>query len=180
MPYRRVCFLGCKKTHPVSNGMNKYLALSLFAVVLLGSGYVYQEFYRPKDVGGVSSSGRTADIQMRVAKNQWQFEPNVIRVQPGDHVRLHIYNEDSYDHGFAIDIIGVNRRLFPERTTVVEFNASLAGTFPFYCSVPCGDGHYDQVGTLIVGEEEHHSSFAPKPMREHPAQCPFLLDTNGA
>jgi cytochrome c oxidase subunit II len=159
--------------------MNKYLALTLFALILFGSGWVYQEYYRPENVGGVPSSGRIVDISMRVVKNHWKFEPDTVRAEPGDRVRIHIYNEDSYDHGFAIDILGVNRRLFPERTTTVEFNASLAGTFPFYCSVPCGDGHYDQVGTLIVGEEEHHSSFAPRAIREHPAQCPFFSEYNG-
>lgn len=136
-----------------SCGMNKYLSLSLFAVILLGSGFVYQEFYRPAEVGGVPPSGTTVEIDMRVLKDQWLFEPSEIRVDPGDKVRLNIYNEDKYDHGFAIDVFGVNRRLFPKRTTVIEFNASLRGRINFYCSVPCGDGHYDQRGVIIVGDE---------------------------
>ncbi len=67
-------------------------------------------------------------------------------------VRLHIYNEDSYDHGFAIEAFGINKRLFPRRQTDIEFIASRAGSFQFYCSVPCGEGHYEQVGTLFVEE----------------------------
>lgn len=133
--------------------MNKYLSLSLFAVLLLSSGFVYQTFYRPAEIGGIESSGRIVEIDMRVLKNQWKFEPGVIKAQPGDKVVLHIYNEDDYDHGFAIDVFGVNRRLFPERETSVEFIASLKGKFSFYCSVPCGTGHYDQIGTIIVGDE---------------------------
>lgn len=133
--------------------MNKYLSLSLFAVILFSSGFIYQEFYRPAEVGGVPSSGNTVEINMRVLKDEWLFEPGEIRVNPGDRVRLNIYNEDTYDHGFAIDVFGVNRRLFPQRTTIIDFNASLRGRINFYCSVPCGDGHYDQRGVIIVGEE---------------------------
>lgn len=134
--------------------MNKYLSLSLFAAFLLGSGFVYSKFYRPAEVGGVPSTGRVVEVNMRVPQDQWAWDPETIRVNAGDKVRLHIYNEDTYDHGFAIDIFGVNRRLFPRRTTSLEFNASLAGKFRFYCSVPCGEGHYDQIGTIIVGRTE--------------------------
>lgn len=130
--------------------MNKYLSLALFAVILFISGFVYQEFYRPKNVGGVKPSGKTVVIEMRVLENQWKWDPDTIKVAAGDKVVLKIYNEDSYDHGFAIDVFGVNRRLFPKTTTVVEFTPAISGSFNFYCSVPCGDGHYDQLGTIIV------------------------------
>jgi cytochrome c oxidase subunit II len=133
--------------------MNKYLSIAIFAVFLFGSGFVYQEFYRPAQVGGIAPSGNIVEVDMRVLRDQWTFEPGILRVDPGDKVVLNIFNEDSYDHGFAIDVFGVNRRLFPQRETVVEFVASLRGQFSFYCSVPCGDGHYDQIGKIFVGEE---------------------------
>ena len=127
-------------------------AFLIFAAALFGSGAVYQQFYRPVEVGGIQLSGRTVEINIRVIQNQWKWEPEVIKVQPGDKARLKIYNEDDYDHGFAIDVFGVNRRLFPKSETLVEFTASMKGKFPFYCSVPCGEGHYDQIGHLIVIE----------------------------
>jgi len=130
--------------------MNKYLQILLVSFFIIGSGYVYQEFYRPQDVGGVEPTGNVVEIDMKVLKNQWKWDPSTITVTAGDKVRLNIYNEDDYDHGFAIDRFGVNRRLFPERFTRVEFNASVAGIFNFSCSVQCGQGHYEQVGTLIV------------------------------
>ena len=132
--------------------MNKYLEILLISVFIIGSGYVYQEFYRPEHVGGIAPTGNIVQIDMRVLKNQWKWDPDLITVKAGDKVRLYIYNEDPYDHGFAIDRFGVNKRLFPERTTLVEFNASVAGRFNFSCSVQCGTGHYDQVGTMIVEE----------------------------
>jgi len=133
--------------------MNKYISVSLFVVILLGSGFIYQNFYRPAEVGDIPPSGNTVEIDMKVLKDQWLFKPDEIRVDPGDKVRLNIYNEDTYDHGFAIDVVGVNRRLPSKITTVIEFNASLGGKFNFYCSIPCGDGHYEQRGAIIVGEE---------------------------
>lgn len=141
--------------------MNKYLSLSLFAVVLLLSGLVYQTYYRPKAIGRIESSGKTVEINMRVVKDNWKWDPATIKVNSGDKLVLKIYNEDTYDHGFAIDVFGVNRRLFPQTTTVVEFTPSLTGKYNFYCSVPCGEGHYDQIGTIIVGDEHAASSIVP-------------------
>lgn len=134
--------------------MNKYISLLLFAIFLLTSGFIYQTFYRPASIGGFKTTGEVVEIHMRVIQNTWRWEPDTIRVNPGDKVILHILNEDTYDHGFAIDVFGVNRRLFPKSTTTIEFTPSLSGKFNFYCSVPCGQGHYDQVGTLIVGDNK--------------------------
>lgn len=160
--------------------MNKYLSLLIFGTLLMVSGFVYQYFYRPSSIGGFKSSGRQVEINMRVVQNTWKWqvdsiqvshngdkghlqtfppisEQATIRIQPGDRVKLHVYNEDTYDHGFAIDVFGVNRRMFPKSTTTIEFTPSLSGKFNFYCSVPCGEGHYDQIGTLIVGDEKSAS-----------------------
>jgi|SRR3989344_4232760 len=129
---------------------NKYFQLGLFALMLLSSGFFYREFYRPEEIGVVQATGRVVQIEMRILENQWKWEPEVIKVAAGDTVRLSVFNEDNYDHGFAIDVLGINRRIFPKRKTIVEFTASNKGKFNFYCSVPCGEGHYDQVGFLIV------------------------------
>lgn len=154
---------------------NKYFQLFIFATLLMGSGFVYQEFYQPEGVGGVPASGRTVNITMRILKDQWIWEPADLRVGAGDKVRLTIFNEDDYDHGFAIDIFGVNRRLFPNRETILEFNASVPGIHNFYCSVPCGDGHYDQVGRIIVGEEspETLSLLSTPESHGHGFSCPY-------
>jgi len=138
--------------------VNKYLSLLIFGVILVTTGFVYQQFYRPASIGGFQSTGEEVEMHMRVIQNTWKWDPDTIRVNPGDKVILHIFNEDTYDHGFAIDVFGVNRRLFPKSTTVIEFTPSIPGKFNFYCSVPCGQGHYDQVGTLIVGDENAASS----------------------
>jgi len=150
--------------------VNKYLGLLIFAVLLMSSGIFYQQFYRPASIGSFKSTGVVVEIHMRVIQNTWKWEPDTIRVNPGDKLKLHINNEDTYDHGFAIDVFGVNRRLFPKSTTTIEFTPSIPGKFNFYCSVPCGQGHYDQVGTLIVGDENAASSIV--------ANKNFVCNTN--
>ena len=129
---------------------NKYIQLLIFAVLLLTSGFIYSKYYRPPEVGQVQATGNVVEIEMRVLENQWEWEPEIIQIKAGDKVRLKIYNEDNYDHGFAVDVFGINRRLFPKQTTLVEFTASTPGAFNFYCSVPCGEGHYSQTGILDV------------------------------
>jgi cytochrome c oxidase subunit 2 len=132
--------------------MNKFSQILIFGFFLLITGIIYQNFYRPDEIGPIHATGNVLEINMRVLENQWTFEPDNIHIKPGDKVILHIFNEDSYDHGFAVEAFGVNRRLFPGRETTVEFVASKLGTFTFYCSVPCGEGHYDQTGLFIVEE----------------------------
>ena len=139
--------------------MNKFVQILGFAFFVLVFGIIYQNFYRPAEIGPVKASGNVVEIKMKVLENLWEFEPSEISVRAGDKVRLHIFNEDTYDHGFAIEVFGVNRRLFPKRETTLEFIASKEGTFTFYCSVPCGEGHYSQTGFLNVeGVEEGGSS----------------------
>lgn len=133
--------------------MNKFLKIIIFAAALVTSGVVYQKYYRPPEIAPIQASGNTVEIDMRVLENKWQWSPNNIKVRAGDRVILKIYNEDSYDHGFALEVFGINRRLFPKRETIIDFVASKVGTFNFYCSVPCGEGHYRQTGTFT--SEEH-------------------------
>jgi len=142
--------------------MNKFTKILFFSMILLTTGIIYQNFYRPAEIGPIKASGNIVEINMKILENLWEFEPSEITVRAGDKIRLHILNEDTYDHGFAIEIFGVNRRLFPKRETTLEFIASKEGTFTFYCSVPCGEGHYSQTGLLNVegveGVEEDGSS----------------------
>ena len=78
-------------------------------------------------------------------------------------VVMTVINEDEYDHGVSIDAYGISQRMPAMSTIKVEFVATQAGDFPFYCSVPCGAcesnacevdgkrrGHFDMIGKLRV------------------------------
>ena len=85
-----------------SNGMNKFTKMLIFAAFLIASGIVYQNFYRPAEIAPVKASGKVLDVRVRVLENAWKWEPEVIEAKVGDTVVLKIFNEDSYDHGFAL------------------------------------------------------------------------------
>ncbi|NOZ81340.1 MAG: hypothetical protein GXP63_06745 [DPANN group archaeon] len=93
------------------------------------------------------SAGGVKEITM-TARN-WKFEPNIIRVKKGDRVKLSITSVD-VTHGFNLPAFGINENLEPGKTVTVEFVADKTGTFPFACSVYCGQGHSSMTGELVV------------------------------
>ncbi len=137
--------------------MNKYIILIILAVVIIGGGIAYRVYLLPQKSVPVTS-GKTREITITAKKDQWRFDPEVIEVDRGDKVILHMVNEDNYDHGVAIDKFGISQRMGPNATTNIEFVATQEGDFPLYCSVPCGEGevdgkhrgHVDMVGKLHV------------------------------
>ncbi len=82
------------------------------------------------------------------AKN-WEFSPSAITVNKGDKVRLKITSTDGI-HSFVLADFNVSSKLEVDNTQVIEFTADKAGSFKFRCGIPCGSGHMDMNGTLIV------------------------------
>jgi cytochrome c oxidase subunit 2 len=95
-------------------------------------------------------AGATKGIQMTAKK--YEFNPNVITVIKGEHVKLVITALD-HEHGFKLEAFGVNQKLPKGVPTTIEFTANKAGTFPFQCSVFCGMGHRRMKGKLVVEEQ---------------------------
>jgi cytochrome c oxidase subunit 2 len=106
---------------------------------------------------GVAVNAQTeADItpvEIKITASKFEFEPSVITVQKGKPVRLLITATD-VQHGFAIEELGINKKLKPHEVTVVEFTPTRAGRFPFSCSVMCGSGHDEMTGELVVTDEQ--------------------------
>ena len=86
---------------------------------------------------------------IQVTAKKYEFDPAVIKVNQGDHVKLVIRAVD-HVHGFKLADFNVNQRLEKGVPTTVEFTADRAGTFPFECSVVCGLGHHKMKGQLVV------------------------------
>jgi cytochrome c oxidase subunit 2 len=80
---------------------------------------------------------------------KYEFQPNVIKVKKGDHVKLIITALDK-EHGFKLEAFHIDEKLEKGKATEVEFSADQAGTFPFNCSRFCGLGHKKMKGELIV------------------------------
>ena len=139
-----------------------YLAVSALVLsgaavgLLLMGGVGHTEAYNPS----------TVSLQVTVVPDfrgaGWDsFVPDELVVHAGDTVKITVYNEDTMDHGFAIDALGVNVVLpaasqdnttgdITPSVTPITFTASTAGAFTWYCTNPCGPGHVTMIGTLVV------------------------------
>lgn len=106
---------------------------------------------------GISAKAQTetsvTPVEIKITARQFEFEPKLITLQKGKPVRLLITSTD-VEHGFAIEELGINKKIKPDAVTVVEFTPLRVGRFPFACSVMCGSGHDEMTGELVVTEEQ--------------------------
>ncbi|PIN73565.1 hypothetical protein COV20_05065 [Candidatus Woesearchaeota archaeon CG10_big_fil_rev_8_21_14_0_10_45_16] len=97
----------------------------------------------------VEEPSTSAVKEFTMTAEQWQFSPSSVKVNEGDTVRITIKSTD-VAHGFALAEFGVFQRLEPGEEHTVEFVADKAGTYTYFCNVPCGSGHRSMKGTLVV------------------------------
>jgi nitrous-oxide reductase len=79
--------------------------------------------------------------------------PDVIEVNQGDKVVIHLTNTDfdqDITHGFGINKYDLNMEVQPGQTNTLEFTADKAGTFPLYCTNFCSALHQEMSGYLLV------------------------------
>ncbi|MEH7113629.1 Sec-dependent nitrous-oxide reductase [Neobacillus niacini] len=79
--------------------------------------------------------------------------PDVIEVNQGDKVFIHLTNTDfdeDITHGFAINKYDLNIEVQPGQTNTIEFTADKAGTFPLYCTNFCSALHQEMTGYFLV------------------------------
>ena len=137
--------------------MNKYLVLIIVSIMLIAAGIGYRVFLLPQSSVPVTT-GKVREITVISQKDKWNFNPDYIEVDRGDLIKLTVINEDNYDHGIAIDAFGVSQRMPANSTINIEFVVTQEGDFPYYCSVPCGEGmvdgkkrgHFDMTGKIHV------------------------------
>ena len=87
--------------------------------------------------------------EISLTAKKWEFSPSTLTVNEGDIVTLTVQSLD-VTHGMALPAFGVNLILTPGDTKTATFTADKKGTYSFTCSVPCGTGHKDMRGTLVV------------------------------
>jgi len=137
--------------------MNKYFIIIIVIAVALAGGIVYRVFLLPEGSKPIDT-GVQREITITTGNDQWRFFPEALEVDQGDNIIMTLINEDSYDHGIGIDAFGVSQRMPANSTIKVKFVVTRAGEFPFYCSVPCGEGnidgikrtHFDMIGNMHV------------------------------
>ena len=120
----------------------------------------------PTDVASYNPSTQTRSFTQLVLADfagdgYDKFFPAIMVVNQGDSVNVSIRNTDDMSHGFAIAAYDIdaainpgqdqaNGSITPFTTTVQTFTASKAGVFRWLCTTPCGPGHFEMVGQLVV------------------------------
>jgi cytochrome c oxidase subunit II len=108
-------------------------------------------FTGPAPLAQEATAGSGNSVEIKVTAKRFAYDPNVITVKKGDHVRLLITAAD-HDHGFKLAAFDIDQVIKKGQTATIEFTASKAGTFPFQCSHFCGMGHGKMKGKLVVQE----------------------------
>jgi len=135
--------------------MKKFSFVPIFLVLtLLVAGCVSQP--TSNAVKTMDENPDTPEQDITLSAYIGGFEPREITVKKDVPVRItaSVREIDSkYSaHGFSIKEFGVNENLPVNETTVIEFTPDKAGSFVFFCSVFCGQGHVGQAGILHVVE----------------------------
>jgi len=152
--------------------MNKYSIIGIVLALIVGGGVIFSAQTDTDNCSADMGTDRSFTVVAR--KLEWRFDPEVITVEKCDRVNLKVINEDNFDHGVAIDALGISQRLPANGNIDVSFIASKTGEFPFYCSVSCSDskstgeladgvvqtgpyaktfrGHFEHIGKFIVTE----------------------------
>src|SRR3989344_5314256 len=135
--------------------MNKYIILFIVGVAIISAGIFYHSFLVDETNKGIDT-GNVRELTVIAKRDEWRFAPEDFEVSQGDTIVMTAINEDNYDHGIAIEAVGISQKMPANSTVTFTFKVTKAGDYPFYCSVPCGDGevagvhraHEDMIGTI--------------------------------
>src|SRR3989344_3359951 len=105
---------------------NKYIYIVAALLILVGSGYVYTNYFQSESSKPLSS-GVIKEFTVTTEKDGWRFVPDLIEVNQGDTIKLTIVNKDEYDHGFSVDAFGISQRIPANETIHIEFVATQPG-----------------------------------------------------
>ncbi len=106
--------------------------------------------------GGTENNGSDGTTspptkEFSIVAKQFEFTPSTITVKKGDNVIIHLTSAD-VKHGFSLQEFNISKEVDAQTPVTIEFVADKTGTFEFRCSVPCGEGHLEMTGQLIVQE----------------------------
>ena len=94
-----------------------------------------------------------AEHHFRIKASSFQYAPETIHVNPGDHVTIDLVATDVV-HGLYLDGYDLNVTADPGQTATLSFVANRSGSFRFRCSVTCGALHPFMIGKLNVGPND--------------------------
>lgn len=98
-----------------------------------------------------SSSSAQAARVVEILVTDWSFTPSTITAKKGELLELRLVVDDG-EHSFTSQALGLDVPLAEGETTTVTIPTDATGTFSFRCAVPCGPGHKDMVGEIVITE----------------------------
>lgn len=147
--------LNVAETKTAERGQLAYGVVFLLTVASFGLlGFVIAPSVRPSEERAIT-----------IRAHRYGYEPEIIRVNRGDRVRLRFISEDVV-HGFYLEGYDLDASIRPLRSTAelrkpsqpgktelveeVVFTADREGKFRYRCSQTCGFMHPFMLGELIV------------------------------
>jgi len=118
--------------------MSRWAALASLALLVM---------FLPLPVNSKTPVERT----FRIESSQFNYNPAVLSVNPGDRVTIELSATDVV-HGLAIDGYDLDTTSDPGQTARLTFVADQQGSFRFRCTVTCGNMHPFMIGKLQVGQ----------------------------
>ncbi|MGX9134226.1 cupredoxin domain-containing protein [Rummeliibacillus sp. JY-2-4R] len=92
----------------------------------------------------VKSTGNV--VEVTITSKNFDFDQKEIKAKVGDTVKIHFKNDEGA-HGFGLDAFG---GISIKNGETAEFVVDKAGTYEYYCTLMCGQGHDNMMGKLIV------------------------------
>ncbi|MGG4107513.1 cupredoxin domain-containing protein [Paenibacillus lautus] len=118
----------------------------VFAMVAIITGCGSKEGQKGASPDANQDSGAGgADKAITINAKNFEFDQKEIKLKKGDTVSITLKNSQG---NHAIHIEGYNKVI--KENDTVTFTADQTGKFKYACSIVCGKGHSDMVGTLIV------------------------------
>lgn len=97
-----------------------------------------------------SAAATTGEARViEVSMSNWAFAPKTISVKKGENVVLRVKGVEGI-HSFAVPGLNINVAANPGESKDITIPTDTAGTFDFRCFIPCGSGHKDMVGQLVI------------------------------
>ncbi|OGJ56472.1 hypothetical protein A3D88_03795 [Candidatus Peribacteria bacterium RIFCSPHIGHO2_02_FULL_52_16] len=90
---------------------------------------------------------RTIEIDVTT----FSFSPSTITVKKGEKVQIRLKGGNG-THGFSSPSLGIDKTVSPGSSQTFDLNTATAGTFAFFCSIPCGSGHGNMFGSIVIQE----------------------------
>jgi heme/copper-type cytochrome/quinol oxidase subunit 2 len=79
----------------------------------------------------------------------FQFSPSSIIVKKGESIIVRLKNI-SGEHSFYSEALNLDVPVAEGQSVDITIPTQTAGTFDFRCGIPCGEGHREMTGQIVV------------------------------